>query len=139
MGEEIFRKKSLDRIKSPDSLNDYVRVANPGVWLLMAAVILFLAGVCVWSVLGHIRSTVKAVAHVDNGIVTCYVEAADIRSVKEGMPAEIDGNSAVVSEIGSLDEMTGAYSVILDADMEDGVYLAEIITENIRPISFVLN
>lgn len=30
MSDQIFRKKSLDRISSPEQLNDYIRVANPG-------------------------------------------------------------------------------------------------------------
>ncbi len=31
MNEQLFRKKSLDKVQSSESLNDYVRVANPGV------------------------------------------------------------------------------------------------------------
>ena len=32
----------MDRLKSPEELNDYIRVANPSVWLLLGAVILVL-------------------------------------------------------------------------------------------------
>ena len=35
MNEEIFRKKSLDKVKSPENLDDYIRVSNPGVWLFI--------------------------------------------------------------------------------------------------------
>ena len=38
----IFRKKSLERVQSPEQLNDYIKVANPGVWLVLIAVIIFL-------------------------------------------------------------------------------------------------
>ena len=34
MSDQIFRKKSLDRISSPEQLNDYIRVANPGIWMI---------------------------------------------------------------------------------------------------------
>lgn len=44
MSDQIFRKKSLDRISSPEQLNDYIRVANPGIWMILAAVIILLAG-----------------------------------------------------------------------------------------------
>ena len=37
MSDQIFRKKSLDRISSPEQLNDYIRVANPGIWMILAA------------------------------------------------------------------------------------------------------
>ena len=35
MSDQIFRKKSLDRISSPEQLNDYIRVANPGIWMIL--------------------------------------------------------------------------------------------------------
>lgn len=48
MNNSIFRKKSIDKVTSPEELNDYIRVVSPGVWLVMAAVILLLAGAIVW-------------------------------------------------------------------------------------------
>ena len=50
MSEKLFRKQSLVKVTSPEQLNDYVRVSNPGVWMILAAVIILLAGVCVWGV-----------------------------------------------------------------------------------------
>ena len=44
MSDQIFRKKSLDRISSPEQLNDYLRVANPGIWMSLAAVIILISG-----------------------------------------------------------------------------------------------
>ena len=40
MSEKLFRKQSLDKVTSPEQLNDYVRVSNPGVWMILAAVII---------------------------------------------------------------------------------------------------
>ena len=37
MSDQIFRKKSLDRISSPEQLNDYIRMANPGIWMILTA------------------------------------------------------------------------------------------------------
>ena len=48
MNDKIFRKKSIERMKSPDELNDYIRISEPGVWLLLAGLILLLAGACIW-------------------------------------------------------------------------------------------
>ncbi len=39
----FFRKKSLDRISSPEQLTDYLRVTNPGIWIFLAAVVVLLA------------------------------------------------------------------------------------------------
>ena len=52
----IFRKKSLERVESPEKLNDNLRVTSPGVWLVLGAVIALLVGVVIWGILGTIES-----------------------------------------------------------------------------------
>ena len=49
MNQQLFRKSSIDRVSSPEQLNDYIKVTNPGVWLVLAAVIVLLMGACVWT------------------------------------------------------------------------------------------
>ena len=53
MNEKVYREKSLNKIKSPDSLDDYIKVSGPGVWMLLAAAIILIAGFLVWGVFGH--------------------------------------------------------------------------------------
>ena len=55
---QLFSKKSLDKVSSPEQLNDYIRVANPSLWLVLGAVIVLLIGVCVWGVLGRMDTIV---------------------------------------------------------------------------------
>ena len=55
---DLFRQKSMDRVSSPEQLNDYIRVTTPSVWVVLAALIILLLGILAWSVLG----TVTAVA-----------------------------------------------------------------------------
>lgn len=50
MGSTIFREKSLKKIASPEQMNDYIRVSSPSVWMVLTAVIVLLAGVCVCGV-----------------------------------------------------------------------------------------
>ncbi len=52
---ELFRKKSMDRISSPEQLNDYIKVTTPSVWLVLVATIIILVGVLVWSMLGTVE------------------------------------------------------------------------------------
>ena len=40
----LFREKNLNKISSPEQLDDYIRVAGPGAWLLLAGLLL---GFCV--------------------------------------------------------------------------------------------
>ena len=52
--EGIFREKSLERISEPEQLHDYIRVTSPGIWLVLLAVVVLLAGVFVWGVFGRL-------------------------------------------------------------------------------------
>ena len=53
----IFRQKSIDRVSSPEQLNDYIRVTTPSVWLVLIAIILLLVGMLAWSVFGTVEAT----------------------------------------------------------------------------------
>lgn len=51
----IFREKSMDRISSPESLNDYIRVTSPSVWIALLATLVLLAGMLTWSIFGKVK------------------------------------------------------------------------------------
>ena len=53
---ELFRKKSMDRVSSPEQLNDYIRVTSPSIWLVLLAIILLLVGMLAWSVFGTVET-----------------------------------------------------------------------------------
>ena len=53
---DLFRKKSLDRVSSPEELNDYIRVTTPSVWLILIATVVLLMGVLAWSIFGTVES-----------------------------------------------------------------------------------
>lgn len=63
-GSGLFRQKSMDRISGPESLNDYIRVTTPSVWLVMIAIVLLLVGVLAWSILGRVT------VHNEDGTTT---------------------------------------------------------------------
>ena len=48
----LFRKKSLERISSPEQMDDYIRVTTPSVWIVLAALAVLLVGILAWSVFG---------------------------------------------------------------------------------------
>lgn len=157
MSDGIFRKKSIERIQSPEQLNDYIKVANPGVWMILAAIIILLAGAIVWGCLGHLDTTLDTVAVAENGKMTVYVKEEDISSVSEGMTVRIDKTECSITSIsaqplsvdgdfsdyalhlGDIQVGEWVYIVTISGDFEDGVYSAKIVTESVSPISFVLN
>ena len=51
----IFREKSIDRVTGPESLNDYIRVTSPSVWIALLALMVLLVGLLAWSVFGRIE------------------------------------------------------------------------------------
>ena len=51
----IFRKKSIDRVTGPEQLNDYIKVTPPSVWLVLAALIILLAGGIIWGIFGTVE------------------------------------------------------------------------------------
>ena len=53
----VFREKSMDRVSSPEALNDYIRVTTPSVWIVLVALVVLLLGMLAWSVFGRISVT----------------------------------------------------------------------------------
>ena len=154
---KLFRQKSLERISSPEQLNAYIRVSTPSVWLLLAAIVILLTGVCVWGVFGHMDTALTAAAVAENGEVTAYVRDAEIAAIQPQAAVSMAGGTASVLSIasqpvrvddtftdymryvGGLQEGEWVWPVKLDADCPDGVYAAEIVVDSAAPMSFVLN
>ncbi len=137
--EGLFRKKSLDKMKSPENLDDYIRVSNPGVWLLLISVIILLIGACVWGVFGRMDSTVPTSVRAESEEIVCYIESEVVSTVQEGMTVKFDDFEATIIEIGQKEAM--GYVCVLESDQEipDGIYEGKIVTKSIRPLSFVIN
>ena len=57
----IFRKESLDKVSSPEKLDDYIRVTTPSVWITLIAIVLLLIGAIVWGIFGEVE------IHKDDG------------------------------------------------------------------------
>ena len=157
MNEKIFRKNSIAKVSSPEQLNEYIKVSNPGVWTVLAAIIILLIGVCAWGFLGHLDTKINTVAVVENSGIVLYVKESDIESVKTDMTVIIGDNEYIITDIasepvsanedfseyalhvGNLKAGEWVYPVSTDGEIADGVYNAEIIIESISPISFVIN
>lgn len=55
MKESIFRKKTIDRVTSPEQLNDYIHVTKPSIWLIIISIVLLMIGTIVWGVFGTVE------------------------------------------------------------------------------------
>ena len=76
MNHSVFRQKSMEKITSPEQMNDYIRVSNPSVWMILAAVIVLLIGVCVWGAFGHLDTVVQTGGICEDGRLTVYLKCS---------------------------------------------------------------
>jgi len=160
MNDSIFRKKSLERVSSPEQLTEYIKVSSPSVWIVLAAVVILLISVLIWSVFGTIPSTVKLNALVQDGVAVCYVDSNTVVKLKAGMPSELAGTKGTIFEISGTplsaedlrktmaDKVTAKslikegwnYPVKVNApNVPDGLYEMVITIDSVKPVSFILN
>jgi len=153
---QLFREKSLEGIESPEALNDYLRVTTPGVWIILLAMLIFLAGALVWGIFGHIRSTSTAAVVADGSGVVCLVPEEALDGALETGKVIIDGEDYVLSPgelkpemitegtdvylmlAGELKIGDVVYRVPVSGALPEGVHSGKVVKEEIRPIAFLL-
>lgn len=163
----LFRKSSLDGISSPERLNDYIKVSNPSIWLVLAALFMLLAAVFVWGFTGSLPTAVSAEGVVSGGRVLCYISAKDANTVAVGQKVSIRKSDdsqfkGLVSGVGAIpmsaaeiaselksdylsqELVQGAFAVKItitpdQSGLADGTLLGvSIVTDSIRPVDFLL-
>ena len=130
----VFRQKTIDRISSSEQLTDYLRVTNPEIWVILAAVILLLAGVFAWSMVGTLETTAEVKVIVEDH--TAQVIGLGAETMKEGMPLRVGGQSFFLASAGT-DEF-GRSVGAAEVNLPDGAYDGTVVTETVHPISFLL-
>ncbi len=117
----IFRRESLDRVASPEKLNDYIRVSSPGVWLMLAALIVIVVCVAVWGFTGTLPVTLTLNGVTEDGAVACFVPVEDLKNDILGARAQItlpDGTTAggEVTAVAALPASAEELSAALEKD-----------------------
>ncbi len=136
MENQFFRDKSLEQIRSPEQLNDYLRVTNPAVWLILTAVILLLAGMLVWSSAATIDSFAAGQAQVHDGsLVLTFDDNQVARNVKAGMSVQVGEESFPIRNIGTSDD--GRLFAVADTTLNDGIYSAKVIFRSTQVIQLL--
>lgn len=151
----IFRKKALDRVASPDRLDDYIKVSNPSVWLLLGAICAFLLGVGAWCIFGNIADVQPALLHVEEGRATCLIDQSHAGKLTPGDEIEAAGVTGTVVEVGGQPIPTSELSdeelalinphsswialASVSIEMPDGNYPANLTVEQYKPLDLLLN
>ena len=126
------------RISSPEQLDDYLKVTNPKVWVLLVAIILLLAGLLLWGGFTTIESYATGTARVVGGELTVtFDDAEKAGRVQPGMEIEIGDVRAKVLTIG--EDEGGNPVASARANIPDGLYEVRVGYAATQVISMLLN
>lgn len=153
MKKSEFAEKHIDKISSPEQLNDYIKVANPSAVIALIGIILILIGVCIWGIFGTLETTVDFAAVAENGAVTIYIDqdilaVDDVLTVEDTKitvesvfqtPMSTENLDSYVLHILDVTSDSFLYYSTGSTTLEDGIYSGEIVTESINPIYFITN
>lgn len=157
MKEEIFRKRSLEKISSPEKIDDYIKTESLNLRLVIIAVAIVFLGFVLWSVLGKIQISETAVTVCKNGRAVCYINENNSEDISEKtefniedenyymksitkIPCKVsDALSEYEAHVVDFDENAWVYAVELEPKPEDGIYKTKVILNSVSPISLLLN
>ena len=154
-----MEEKKLRKVDSPEQLNQYIRLSNPGVWILLIAIVVLLIGVCAWGFFGKIDTKITTVAISSDYNSYVYIKEADLEKVKTGMSVEIVNNenkyeivniettpekvtdelSEYARHLGNFQIGEWVYKCKLNRNLREGTYSANIVVESIAPMVFITN
>lgn len=130
--ESVYRKESLERLASPDQLDDYIRVQKPSVWIVLGVALALLAAAFIWAFTARLETTVSVYGIMDNtnpnNTVYCYPSESEGGNIAVGQAARL----AYISEYsGTVSDVSGPYTYdyiaqdILAGNSFD-IYMADI-------------
>ena len=138
MDKNVFRKESMERISSPEQLDDYLRVTTPGIWIVLAAVILLLASLFVWSGVTAMESSAAGTAEVKDGLLTlCFDDAAKAENVAVGMNIRVGELTMPILSVGEGED--GSILAVARTQLPDGVYDARVGYKSTQVIRMLFN
>lgn len=152
---KLFREKSIEAVSSPESLNDYLRVTSPSIWLILAAIVVLLLGVIFWGVFGHIDTTRQVAIVSKDGTCACVVPYESAESaLRQRIVVVGDTEYALQPVVSSPSTVTDTFDVNvritgnlgvgdvvvmipLEEQLDDGIYVGTLVTERITPMSLL--
>ena len=163
MENKLFRKKSLERISSPEQLHDYMRVTSPRLWMILAAIVILLTGFIAYASTASMENTMPIKVQADNIDSFREEENGEIVSepatvfraslpksykdvVETGMRLRMGNEEGTIGMIAMIDSEEGDEEMLLIIDMDndrlhlpDGEYDADLVLETTTPVSFLWN
>ena len=138
MGDDNQGTQSDRRITSPEQLNDYLKVTNPKIWVLLVAIVLFIGGFLLWSSVTTIESYATGTARAVGGELTVtFDDAAKASNVQPGMEMTVGDMQTEVLTVGT--DANGNLVASAMAHIPDGSYQVRVGYKTTQMISMLLN
>ena len=138
MEQPLLKKENVERVSSPEQLSDYLHVTTPAIWVVLAAVILLLASLFVWSGVTALESFAAGEAEVHSGVLTLrFDDAEKAANVEVGMNVKVGNLTAPVLTVGSDGE--GKPIAAANVDLPDGSYEAKVSYKSTQIIAMLFN
>ena len=138
MKQTIFRKESVERISSPEQLNDYLHVTSPALWVVLCAVAILLAGLLAWSSVTAVESYAAGTAEASDGVLTVtFDDAQQAKNVVPGMDVTVGELAVPILSVGT--DENGRTIAVANADIPDGSYSARVGYRRTQIIQMLFN
>ena len=89
MKNNVFKKSSMERIASPEKLDDFIKVSNPSSWMVLGAALALLFGLLVWGIFGQLSQSVTFNGHLKDDHLYCYASGNLAEQLMPGMDVSI--------------------------------------------------
>ena len=134
----LYREKSMKRLSSPEQLNDYLRVTNPGTWIILGTVIFLLTSLIIWSSFASIQSFAEGTAEAEDGVLSIsFDKLQTAEKVEEGMTLYVGDIRSTITSVGK-DEY-GRIIAAANANVPDGTYTVKVGYRQSRIIEMLFN
>lgn len=157
--ENTETKKEQLQSVSPDQYAGRIRILSPGVWILVVALVVLLAGGTVYACLGNVNLEIPVCGYAQNGKLELFVKDDDYASVKLGQRVILPGAERMytisgyasdpimipdrISEeymnYGSYHTGAAVYVFSAKANLPSGPCFAKIVTGTVHPIRLLFD
>ena len=144
----LFRQQSMDQVNSPEQIRDYLRVTSPKLWMLIAAVLVLLAGFLAYLSVAEKEITVPVRVKVENvqmdgrehAFVSFEIPTENRDNYRQGMVVRFNGVTGKIRYFVETEETT-VVAVEPDnpgAKIAAGDFDAAVVIESSTPIEELL-
>jgi hypothetical protein len=144
----LFRQQSMDQVNSPEQIRDYLRVTSPKLWMVIAAVLVLLAGFLAYLSVAEKEITVPVRVKVENvqmdgrehAFVSFEIPTENRDNYRQGMVVRFNGVTGKIRYFVETEETT-VVAVEPDnpmAKIAAGDFDAAVVIESSTPIEELL-